>query len=298
MNAMHEYRHRPMRTMIVLLAAAFVSAGCAPLAEQNHAADADPQRVLAAIGGRSIVLLGEVHDNAAQHAIREQALRRWLEAGARPTLLMEQFDRERQGELDRALAQPGVDADTVVAAAGAAPTRPGQGWHWPFYRPYVALAIEYRLPIVAANVSRSDARRVVSEGLQALGFDPHVPPDVAAVQASEIADSHCGLLDVTDARRLVAAQVARDQFMARMIERAAAHAVVLLAGNGHVRRDIGVPRWLKPATRQRSVAIGLLEPGAPAEIARFDVALRTPEQSRIDPCQAMRAAPGQAAVGG
>ena len=151
------------------------------------------------------------------------------------------------------------------------------------------------MPIVAANVSRVDARRVVRQGLQALGFDPNVPPDVADAQASEIVDSHCGLLDAADARRLVAAQVARDQFMARMIERVAPQAVVLLAGNGHVRSDIGVPRWLKPATRRRSVAIGLLEPGTSVQGVRFDVVLRTPEQSRTDPCEAMRAAPG---VGG
>ena len=285
--------------MIVLLAAAaaFVSGGCAPLAEPSRTADANPQRLAAAIGGRTVVLLGEVHDNAAQHAIREQALRRWLESGARPTLLMEQFDRDRQGELDRALVQPGASADGVIAAAEATSTRPGQGWHWPFYRPYVALAIEYRLPIVAANVSRADARRIVSEGLQALGFDPNVPADVAAVQAGEIADSHCGLLEAADAQRLVAAQVARDQFMARMIERVAPHAVVLLAGNGHVRSDVGVPRWLKPATRERSVAIGLLEPGTSMEGMRFDVVLRTPEQSRTDPCQAMRAAPRAGGVG-
>jgi uncharacterized iron-regulated protein len=287
--------------MIVLLAAAaaaFVSGGCAQLAGQSRTADADPQRLGAAIGEHRIVLLGEVHDNAAQHALREQALRQWIERGARPTLLMEQFDRERQGELDRALAQPDANADAVIAAAGAASTRPGQGWHWPFYRPYVALAIEYRLPIVAANVSRADARRVMSEGLQALGFDPDVPRDVAVAQASEIADGHCGLLDAADAERLVAAQVARDQFMARMIERAAPHGVVLLAGNGHVRSDIGVPRWLKPATRQRSVAIGLLESDSSVEEVHFDVVLTTPAQSRADPCQAMRAAPAASAVGG
>lgn len=286
------------RTLVVLLAAALAAGGCAPPSERSRAADTDPQRLIAAFGSRNVVLLGEVHDNAAQHAMRAQALRRWLESGARPTLLMEQFDRERQGELDRALAQPGASADAVIAAAGAVSTRPGQGWQWPFYRPYVALAIEYRLPIVAANVSRADARRVVSEGLQALGFDPNVPADVAVVQASDIADSHCGLLDSADAQRLAVAQVARDQFMARMIERAAPHAVVLLAGNGHVRSDVGVPRWLTPATRRRSVAIGLLESDASAEGARFDVALTTPEQPRADPCEAMRAAPGAGAVGG
>ena len=73
--------------MIVLLAAAFVSGGCAQLVVQPHTDGADPERLIAAIGGRSIVLLGEVHDNAAQHAMREQALRRWLENGARPILV-------------------------------------------------------------------------------------------------------------------------------------------------------------------------------------------------------------------
>jgi uncharacterized iron-regulated protein len=282
------------RTLVVLLAAALLACACALPVERNRPADADAERVLAAIGSRSIVLLGEVHDNAAQHAIREQALRRWIEGGARPALLMEQFDREQQDELDRALARPGATADAVIASAAAVSARPSQGWHWPFYRPYVALAIEYRLPIVAANVSRADARRVISEGLLALGFDPDVPPDVAVGQANEIVDGHCGQLDAADARRLVPAQVARDQFMARMIERAGPRAVVLLAGNGHVRSDIGVPRWLKPATRERSISIGLLESPASVESMRFDRVLSTPEQPRADPCAAPR--PG-AAVG-
>jgi len=280
------------KTLVVLLVAALLACACALPVERNRPAAADAERVLAAIGSRSIVLLGEVHDNAAQHAMREQALRRWIEGGARPTLLMEQFDREQQDELDRALARPGATADAVIASAAAVSARPGQGWHWPFYRPYVALAIEYRLPIVAANVSRADARRVISEGLLALGFDPHVPPDVAVGQESEILDGHCGQLDAADARRLVAAQVARDQFMARMIERAGPRAVVLLAGNGHVRSDIGVPRWLKPATRERSISIGLVESSASVESMHFDRVLSTPEQPRVDPCAAMRAAPG------
>jgi uncharacterized iron-regulated protein len=125
-----------------------------------------------------------------------------------------------------------------------------------------------------------------------------VPADVAVAQASDIADGHCGLLDLADAQRLAVAQVARDQFMARLIERAVPDAVVLLAGNGHVRSDVGVQRWLTPATRRRSVAIGLLESDASAEAARFDIAFTTPEQPRVDPCEAMRAAPGAGAVGG
>ena len=228
------------------------------------------------------MLLGEVHDNAAQHALRARALRALVAGGARPALLMEQFDRERQADLDRAMARPGATADEVIAAA--TPSGPAtQGWPWALYRPYVALALDYRLPLVAANVSRADTRRIAADGLAAHGFDARVPDDIAAAQARAMVDSHCGLIDASRAGGLVAAQVARDQFMARSVERHAARGAVLLAGNGHVRTDIGVPRWLRPAMRAQSVSIGMPESGLPSP-AVYDVAVATPPQPRPDPC--------------
>jgi uncharacterized iron-regulated protein len=230
-----------------------------------------------------VVLLGEVHDNAAQHALRLRAVEDWLASGARPALVMEQFDSERQDLIDRLrAASPPPDADALIAAAG------GSGWHWPFYRPYVALALRYRLPIVAANVSRDEARRVMSEGLQATGFDPAVPPDLLELQAKSIEAGHCGMLDEPTARRMALAQVARDQAMARAIEANASRGVLLLAGNGHVRVDAGVPRWLSASTRARSQAIGLLEDGGAGDGGRFDRVLHTPAQSRADPCAPLR----------
>jgi uncharacterized iron-regulated protein len=41
-------------------------------------------------------------DNGAQHALRLAALRLQVEAGARPALAFEQFDREQQPAIDRA----------------------------------------------------------------------------------------------------------------------------------------------------------------------------------------------------
>ena len=249
------------------------------------------QALISAMRSRPVVLLGEVHDNAAQHALRAQALRAMLDGGARPALLMEQFDREQQGAIDRALARAGVAVDDVIAA-GAPEAAAMRGWDWVLYRPYIALALERRLQIVAANVSRADARRVVQDGLPSLaslGFDARVPSDIDAAQAQAIVASHCGLLDAAQAQRMVGAQVARDQFMARLVEAHAAQGAVLLAGNGHVRADIGVPRWLSAATRERSVAIGLLEPGDDSAPA-FDVALTTTAQPRPDPCEAMKPA--------
>ena len=253
-----------------------------------HAPPASPalQPLVTAMRSRPLVLLGEVHDNAAQHALRAQALRMLVEGGARPALLMEQFDRERQPDIARVLASPGATADEVIAA-GAPPAGAMSGWDWALYRPYIALALEYRLTLVAVNVSRADTRRVVQDGLTALGFDAAVPADVGLAQAQAIVTGHCGLLGEAQAQRRVGAQVARDQFMARQVTAYAAGGVVLLAGNGHVRSDIGVPRWLGAATRARSVAIGLLEPGDPNAVA-FDVAVTSAAQPRPDPCEALR----------
>jgi len=124
----------------------------------------------------------------------------------------------------------------------------------------------------------------LQRGLQQTGFDPSVPADIQAVQAQSIADGHCGLIDAGQAGRMTGAQVARDQFMARMVEANLQRGAVLLAGDGHVRRDVGVPRWLPAATRAESISIGLLEPGDP-NAADYDFALTTAAQPRLDPCK-------------
>jgi uncharacterized iron-regulated protein len=237
-----------------------------------------------------VVLLGEVHDNAAQHALRLQALKEALASGSRPVLAMEQIDRERQPALDRLLAQrPRPDAEAVVTLARGASPASGAGWDWSLYRPYIEAALAHDLPIVAANVSRDDARRVMREGLAASGFDAVGPAAVLAEITQGIEASHCGMLGTATAQRMALAQVARDQFMARVVEAHAAQGVVLLAGNGHVRTDIGAPRWLSPATRARSEAIGVLEEGD--DSTAYDRHVFTAVQPRADPCEAMRARP-------
>ncbi|MBX3636277.1 MAG: ChaN family lipoprotein [Rubrivivax sp.] len=239
---------------------------------------------------KPVVLLGEVHDHPQQHALRLAAFREHLAGGARPALLMEQFDRPQQAALDAALAAqrgPFMAPDVqAVLAAGQGAGR-GAGWHWPFYEPFVALAMRHDLPVVAVNVGRDEARAVMRDGLAAHGFDAAVPEAVTATLAAAIRDSHCGLVDEATARRMALAQVARDQQMARALMQHAARGAVLLAGNGHVRTDVGAARWLDAATRARSEAIGFLEEGDAT--TAFDRIVFTPPHPRPDPCAAMRA---------
>jgi len=77
--------------------------------------DPNPGALVQAMQGHRIVLLGEVHDNAIQHALRAAALRQWVEQGARPALAFEQFDREHQPDIERSRRERPSDADYLIA---------------------------------------------------------------------------------------------------------------------------------------------------------------------------------------
>ena len=223
-----------------------------------------------------IVLLGEVHDHPAAHAARLELMRALLAQGRQPAVVMEQLDAFRQRELDRVLAAGAADADTVIGAAGAA------GWNWAFYRPYLDLALAHTLPLIGANLSRAAEREVMRDGMAAQGFEGAVPEDVLDSQTQQIELGHCGKVDRNMARTMALAQVARDQLMARLLENRTSGGALLLAGNGHVRTDIGVPRWLSPATRRVSEAIGFVERGD--DVMAYDRRIELPAHPRPDPC--------------
>ena len=72
--------------------------------------------------------------------------------------------------------------------------------------------------------------------------------------------------------------------------RVLSYGVVLLAGNGHARRDIGVPRWLG-VDGSRVFSVGYLEEAddGSTPISAFDAVVRTQAAERRDPCADFRA---------
>jgi uncharacterized iron-regulated protein len=244
------------------------------------------------LSGDSIVLLGEVHDNAEQHRLRLALLRRAFEAGWRPAIAMEQLDRERQAELERARRERPGDVAHLLEHAGA-----DAGWRWEFYRPFVALALEFDVPLVAANLSRQDARQIAEGGLAAvfdaatlarLGLDRPFHADLQTAQEQEIDAGHCHALPRSLWPPMARAQLARDAVMADALRAHAPRGVVLLAGNGHVRRDLGVPRWLTAGEQARTLAVGYLEEGDVPPPGSFDAVVYTPRAERPDPCAGFR----------
>ena len=134
--------------LLSAVAGAVALATCA--APAVHDEELSAAALAAQMQRRPVVLLGEVHDNAQQHAVRAQALALLLQAGLRPGLAFEQFDRERQSDIDRALIQTptdGVDRVGRLVALG------GRGWNWDLYRPLLELG---RDPVGGIHDLRTD----------------------------------------------------------------------------------------------------------------------------------------------
>ncbi len=277
---------------IVALTALMLTA-CASAPVDATRPSADPAELARAMAERRSALLGEVHDNGAQHALRAAALRQRVEAGARPAIAFEQFDVERQADIERVRRDKPRDAGALIAAVGSG------SWNWPMYRPFVQLALDYDLPIVAANLSRGGAMKVATGDWKAV-FDADtqkalglagLPQPFLDTHEREVAEGHCNLLPPASLAPMARAQIARDITMARAIRPYLSRGVVLLAGNGHVRNDVGVPFWLTADERRDVVTIGLLEAGTADDdrrARRFDVLIETVAAERPDPCEELK----------
>ena len=115
---------------------------------------------------------------------------------------MEPFDRDPRPTSTGAPRAPG-DAQHVIDVAATPPPRAGAGWQWHFYRPFVALALDHDVPLIAGNVSSHEAATIVRSGyaavfdaatLHELGLDRPVDPAWQRAQEREIDAGHCGAL--------------------------------------------------------------------------------------------------------
>ncbi len=242
------------------------------------------------------VLLGEIHDDAAQHRLRA-ALLRGLLADGRPTwVVFEQIDRQHNA----AVAAAPRDTEAVVSAGQL----DKKGWRWPLHSPLFDAALAGGASVVGGNLSRAEASSVVRGGVAQAPVDLQrwlAAPDAAgaalpstwtAAQDAELRyqvdAGHCGALPPPMIPPMALAQRARDAALAMAMTAAPPGVrVVLIAGNGHVRRDIGVPHYLATAPAEGIVSIAFLERGGDGVMVAdgpYDQAWFTTPVERPDPC--------------
>ena len=231
-------------------------------------------------------MMGEVHDNAEGHFYRLKDLEAKLGGQWRPALLMEQFNVEQQPELTKAW-QTCQSAQCVIDTAGGV-----KGWDWGMYKPLIALALKYELPLVAANLSSQQVKAVMQSGfsavfdaqtIKAYKLDQPLPQPWLDNQRKMIAQSHCNALPAAATDSMVKAQAARDVMFAKLMGQYASGGAVLIAGNGHVRRDLGVYQWLPADLASRVKIAGYVEP-AGVDTLIYDIMRVINEHKRADPC--------------
>ena len=310
------HARRCLRRLAGLLALAVAACASTPPA---HGTMADPiiwdvranravtqSELLAALAPARYRLLGEIHDNPLHHAARADLVARLAATGLRPAVVMEQFDLDHDAAL-RAAQRTGADAERL-ADAGALDRK---GWLWPMHKPIIDAALAAQLPIRPGNLPRN----VLRGDVQSLANDADAPwyarfhaarwsEAQAATLRADIVESHCGKLPESVVPRLVLAQRLRDAAMAQaLVDDATSDGVILIAGDGHVRADLGVPVYLHapgtPGAAAPSVSVGFVEATAEDEQAAdfprrftagnpgFDYLWFTRPAPREDPCAGM-----------
>jgi len=246
--------------------------------------------LLRRIGAADIVLLGEVHDNPVDHALRGALITAFAER--HPAVVFEQF---AESDAPIPLPAPGDSMTGWLDRNGF----DRRGWRWPLHQPVVDAAIAHGRSLWGSGLSREKLRAVVREG------DAGAPEDLRrlmerapldsmarAVLDRELIEGHCGQLPASQVPGMRSAQVTRDASMTRALVQAAATGPAwLIAGNGHVRNDVAVPRILRVAAPTKIVlTVGLLErepsgasPDA-GERQMYDLVIITPRTVREDPC--------------
>ncbi len=244
-----------------------------------------PEAVLERMRAAQVVVLGEVHDNPAHHAAQAAA----VEALQPAALVFEMLTAEQA-------AQVTPDNRADAAALAGALDWVDSGWpDFAMYHPVFTAAPGAR--VYGAAVPRDTARAAMQEGVAAhfgagagaFGLrDPLPQAQQEAREAMQMA-AHCDALPEAMLPGMVALQRLRDAQLARTALRALDEAgapVVVITGNGHARRDWGVPAVLETARPEVSVfALGQGEAGMTPE-GSFDAVSFAAPAERPDPCEA------------
>jgi uncharacterized iron-regulated protein len=233
---------------------------------------------------QDVVLLGELHDNAQHHALR---------AG-----LISQIKRDKLSVIAEHLP-----SGVRVKRAGAllsdleAAGFDAKGWQWPLHSPLFDAVLAANMPLIGGNLPKGFSRQLFEQGESALPAPmarayqtASLNPEASRHLDQDLIDGHCGKLPDKYLQPMRLVQRATDLSMAQaLLDHAPS---VLLAGNGHVRKDYGVPQALAALTPAlKLTAVGFYEADTPREElvkslrGRYDIVWISEPAERSDPCE-------------
>ncbi|RBI75653.1 hypothetical protein DQW77_04580 [Roseovarius sp. TE539] len=234
-----------------------------------------------------VVVIGEIHDNPHHH--EEQAR---IVADLDPEALV--FEMLTPAQAARVTPRLMEDEDDLAALLNWEDT----GWpDFSMYFPIFAAAPDAL--VYGAGVPRDVARAAMKNGVAAAfggdaaryGLDRPLADDDQRQREKMQMTAHCDALPEAMLPGMVAAQRLRDAELARAVMlamTATGGPVTVITGNGHARRDQGIPVYLDRVAPELELrVIGQTENGSALE-GRFDEVRSAPAVDRPDPCAAFR----------
>ena len=198
------------------------------------------QHLVNAIESASYLLLGEKHDNPDHHLLQLMVLNHVIEQMRVANVAFEMMDSDDQAALDQISQHNLTTLESLKAYLGW----DEEGWNWEFYGPLILTLVQAKIPLAAANITDATMSQVYGE--ETSSERASILDEIGLQQLYvDIDESHCGLLPESQFPAMVRVQQARDYNMANnMAILELGKLSVLVAGNYHVRRDVGVPNYL------------------------------------------------------
>lgn len=210
------------------------------------------QDILPALADRRVVYVGETHDRYAHHLTQLEIIKAMHASNPRLAIGMEMFQQPFQGYLNDYIAGVLSESEMLVA------TEYFRRWRYDYrlYAPILRYARDNGLPVVALNVAGDLVEKVRAQGIDGLDAADRarLPADIERGNAEYEARLRAiyELHPHTEGRgfeRFLDGQLVWDEGMAeraaRYLEEHPGHAMVVLAGSGHLAYGDGIPRRLE-----------------------------------------------------
>jgi uncharacterized iron-regulated protein len=223
------------------------------------------------------ILLGEQHDVAQHQQVSQQVIADLAGKGLLAALALEMAE---SGTTTGALKPSSTEEQTRAALRWN-----DTGWPWAAYGPAVMTAVRAGVPVLGANLPLTQ----MPASMRNSALDQQLPGPALKAQQQLIRIGHCNLLPESQITPMTRVQIARDLEMAQTVKAAAlpGKTVVLLAGNGHVNRELGVPKYLSGDMTVRAVRLAASGSASP-DAAAFDSVWPAGTAPDVDHCAQLR----------
>ncbi|MEM9779940.1 MAG: ChaN family lipoprotein, partial [Pseudomonadota bacterium] len=258
-----------------------------PVASQEVSVEA----LIDIAGDHDVVIVGEVHGSPKHHEIQADLAR-----ALKPVALVFEMLGPTEAQTANRMRADGASADEIAAAL----EWEASGWpDFALYHQIMVVAPSARMfgadggrDHLRAAVS-STAAEVFGDGAARFGLTTPLPTEQQTAREAGQAEAHCNALPESMLPGMVEAQRLRDAWLAEAVliaqDTVGPGLVLVITGNGHARRDWGVPAVLAVAAPDLRVHTHGQFATAPATGAPFDSYTLAPVPEQGDPCAAFRA---------